>query len=105
MGERQSVDSIFGAVLTMIGREVPDEPTTFAIGASPRLVQAIRHPGRRGEIIVVGARRFGIVPSHWRDGILRGNRWIASPKMPPFDRSRSDWLSTLRRCSTVPSTT
>jgi Lon protease-like protein len=78
MADRIDHDPIFGVVLTKLGSEVGDEPSTFCVGTSASLLNLHARANGCFDLAIVGRRRFRILSSDWRRGYLTARiEWLA----------------------------
>lgn len=81
MADRIDHDPIFGVVLTRVGSEVGDEPSTFSVGTSASLLNLNHRSNGCFDLAVVGRRRFRILAGDWSRGYLIASiEWL--PEAP-----------------------
>jgi hypothetical protein len=81
MADRIDHDPIFGVVLTRVGSEVGDQPSTYGIGTSASLLNLNFLDDGCFDLAVVGRRRFRILSGDWNRGYLTARiEWL--PEVP-----------------------
>lgn len=94
MADRIDHDPIFGVVLTKIGSEVGDQPSTYSVGTSASILNLNPRSNGCYDLAVVGRRRFRVLSGDWSRGYLTGHvEWLPDV---PSEASR-DQLYDLRR--------
>jgi Lon protease-like protein len=89
MREHGDDEPIFGVVLTKTGREVGDEPDTYAIGTAASLVGARRYVDGRYDVVVRGGRRLRILSGDWsRQYLVASIEWLDEPVGDPHEADR-----------------
>ena len=81
MADRIDHDPVFGVVLTRMGSEVGDQPSTYGIGTSASLLNLNYLADGCFDLAVVGRRRFRILSGDWNRGYLTARiEWL--PEVP-----------------------
>ena len=94
IADRIDHDPIFGVVLTKVGSEVGDQPSTYSIGTSASILNLNPRSNGCFDLAVVGRRRFRVLSGDWSRGYLTGQvEWLPEA---PSGASR-DQLYDLRR--------
>ena len=94
MADRVDHDPIFGVVLTKIGSDVGDQPSTYSVGTSASILNLNPRSNGCYDLAVVGRRRFRVLSGDWSRGYLTAYvEWLPDA---PTEASR-DQLYDLRR--------
>lgn len=111
MEHRLKADPAFGIVLTKHGREVGDQPETYAVGTAASLLRVLRYEDGRYDIAVRGGRRFRIQSSDWSQHYLTASiEWIAAGEeiasgsgrlLVQVKRAFNDYIDALERSASV----
>ena len=81
MADRIDHDPIFGVVLTRVGSDVGDQPSTYSIGTSASILNLSHRSNGCFDLAVVGRRRFKILSGDWSRGYFTARvEWL--PEAP-----------------------